>query len=90
MKKLTDREQNIVLATIRIWNVNAKSGFVPNCELVEPSFNLPADAMRDIRDLVQEVRPRALTPKEGATTIWEKKWVLPFSDLLLRHLNKTE
>lgn len=62
MKNLTDREQNIVLATIRLWNVNAKSGFVPDYELVEPSFDLPMEAKRDIRDLVQEVRPRTFTP----------------------------
>ena len=55
MKNLTDREQNIVLATIRLWNVNAKSEYVPDYELVEPSFDLPTEAMRDIRDLVQTV-----------------------------------
>jgi hypothetical protein len=58
MKELTDREQNIVLATIRLWNVNANSGFVPNYELLNPSFDLSVDSMQDIRDLVQEVRPR--------------------------------
>lgn len=58
MKNLTDREQNIVLATIRLWNINAKSGFVPDYELIERSFDLPMEAKRDIRDLVQEVRPR--------------------------------
>lgn len=54
MKNLTDREQNIVLATIRLWNVNAKNEYVPDYELVEPSFDLPMEAKRDIRDLVQE------------------------------------
>ena len=62
MKTLTDREQNIVLATIRLWNVNAKSGFVPDYELIEPSLDLPMEVMRDIRDLVQDVRPRTFTP----------------------------
>lgn len=62
MKNLADREQNIVLATIRLWNVNATDGFVPDDELVNPAFALPTEAMRDIRDLVQEIRPRAFTP----------------------------
>jgi len=55
MKSLTDREQNIVLATIRLWNVNAKIGYVPDYELVKPSFDLSMEVKRDIRDLVQEV-----------------------------------
>jgi hypothetical protein len=58
MKELTDREKNIVLATMRLWNVNAYYGFVPDYELLTPSFDLSVDSMRDIRDLVQEVRPR--------------------------------
>jgi hypothetical protein len=63
MKNLSDREQNIVLATIRLWNVNAKGrGAVPDCELMVPAFDLPMDAMRDIRSLVQDVRP----PDAGA------------------------
>jgi len=63
MKELTDREQNIVLATIRLWNVNAKSGgYVPDYELIEPGFDLSTEAKRDIRDMVQEMHPRTLTP----------------------------
>jgi hypothetical protein len=55
MKNLTEREKNIVLATIHLWNVNAKSGgYVPDYELLNPSFDLPMEARRDIRDLVQE------------------------------------
>jgi hypothetical protein len=57
MKNLSDREQNIVLATIRLWNINAKRGYVPDYELIEPAFDLPMEAMRDIRNLVQDVRP---------------------------------
>jgi len=64
MKNLTDREVNIVLATIRFWNVNAKRGFVPDYELAGPSFDLPMETKRDIRDLVQEVRPRAIRPTD--------------------------
>jgi hypothetical protein len=56
MKNLSDREQNIVLATIRLWNINAKRGYVPDYELIEPAFDLPMEAMRDIRNLVQDVR----------------------------------
>ena len=66
MKSLTDREQNIVLATIRLWNVNAKIGYVPDYELVKPSFDLSMEAKRDIRDLVQEVCPRTFTPNAEA------------------------
>lgn len=62
MKNLTDREQKIVMATIQLWNVNAKKGYVADYELIPPSFDLPVDAMRDIRDLVQDVRPRTLSP----------------------------
>jgi hypothetical protein len=53
MKNLSDREQNIVLATIRMWNVNAKSGYVPDYELLEASVDLSMEVARDIRDLVQ-------------------------------------
>jgi hypothetical protein len=53
MKALTDREKNIVLATIRLFNVNSKSGFVPDYELINPSFDLSMEEKRDIRDLVQ-------------------------------------
>jgi len=50
---LSDREQNIVLATIRLWTVNEKKNFVPDYELHQHKFALPPDEMRDIRDLVQ-------------------------------------
>ena len=62
MKNLTDREQNIVLTTIRLYNVNAKSGFVPDYELMRPLQDLSVETMRDIRDVVQVVRLRTLTP----------------------------
>jgi hypothetical protein len=61
MQNLTDREQNIVLATIRIWNVNAKMGYVPDYDLIEPGFELSTETKRAIRDLVQAVRPKRLT-----------------------------
>jgi hypothetical protein len=74
MKNLSDREQNIVLATIRLWNVNAKGrGAVPDYELIEPAFDLPMDAMRDIRDLVQEVRPADEPPATTQTTSTSKE-----------------
>jgi hypothetical protein len=60
MKTLTDREQNIVLATIRLWNVNDKKGFVPDYELLEPVFGLSMETMRDVRDLVQEVQLKSI------------------------------
>jgi len=66
MKSLTDREQNIVLATIYLWNVNAKSGYIPDYELSKLSFELPLEAYRDIRSLVQEVCPRTFTPNASA------------------------
>jgi len=53
--ELTDREQNIVLATIRLWNVNKKDNFVPDYNLIDNPFQLTSDEMRKIRDLVQEV-----------------------------------
>ncbi len=56
--KLTDKEQNIVLATIRLWNVNYKDGFILDYELVENSFDISIEQMREIRDLIQEIRPR--------------------------------
>lgn len=54
MKHLTDKEENIVLATIRLWNVNLKSDFIPDYELLENSFSLNSEEMRAVRDLVQE------------------------------------
>ena len=59
--KLSNREQNIVLATIRLWNVNLKTGFVPDYELVEKCFELSPNDMSQIRDLVQEVHPRKIS-----------------------------
>jgi hypothetical protein len=53
MKYLSISERNIVLATIRLWNIHAKCGYVPDYELLKPAVDLPMEAMRDIRDLVQ-------------------------------------
>jgi len=60
MTNLTEKERNLVRATIHLWNVNAKDGFVPDFHLVDPSFNLMPGIMREIRDVVQEVRPRKI------------------------------
>ena len=65
MKNLTDREQNMVLATIRLWNVNAKRGFVPDYELMQFVEDLPMETLRDIRDLVQEAHPCRLPVTKG-------------------------
>jgi hypothetical protein len=65
--ELTDREQNIVFAAIRLWNVNARNGFVPDYELHNGSFGLPPDAMREVRDLVQEIRPGQVVNGRGAS-----------------------
>jgi hypothetical protein len=44
-----------------------------------------------ITEIYTKVRDlRIAIGEESATTIWEKKWALPFSGLLLKHLNKTE
>jgi hypothetical protein len=61
MKKLTNREKNIVSATIRLWNVNAEIDYVPDYELVDPSLSM--DVMRDIRNLVQEVHAKSMSSK---------------------------
>jgi hypothetical protein len=53
--KLPNRDRNIVLATIHLWKVNAEKKFVPDYNLYEPSFGLPPDEMRAIRDVVQNV-----------------------------------
>ena len=52
MKQLTDREQAIVRETIRIWNFNLKNGYGSDCVLMEKTFDLSMDDLRDIRDLV--------------------------------------
>jgi len=53
--KLTDKEQNIILATIRIWNVNEKMGYVPDYNLIA-NFGLTIEEMVEIRDLIQQVK----------------------------------
>jgi hypothetical protein len=55
MKNLSDREKKIVLAAIRLWNINAKSGAIPDYELLKPALDLPMEDMRAIRNLVQQV-----------------------------------
>jgi hypothetical protein len=40
------------------WNVNYKKGFVPDYEIVENLFELLPEEMREIRDLVQEIKSR--------------------------------
>jgi hypothetical protein len=54
MNNLSNKEQNIVLATIYLIDVNTKNGFVPDYELLEHSFDLSTEEKRDIRDLIQE------------------------------------
>lgn len=53
--KLSDREEWIVLATIKLYNVNKKHGCVPDYELIENPFHLSAEEMREIRDLIQDL-----------------------------------
>ena len=53
--QLTDREQNIILATIRLWNVNKNEGFISDHELIFNSFMLSINEMREIRDMVQTI-----------------------------------
>ena len=53
---LSDREQKIVLATIRLYNVNKNKGFVPDFELRDMGLNLTDEDKREIRDLVQHTR----------------------------------
>lgn len=60
--KLSDREQNIVLATIRLWNVNAKNGMVFDCELIKNSFLLETEEIREIRNIIQSVKPKKSSP----------------------------
>ena len=55
---LSTKEQNIILATIHLWNINKKNGFVPDYELMENRFNLSKETMREIRDLVQTIKKR--------------------------------
>ena len=58
MNILSEKEQSIVLATIRLWNVNAKAHFIPDYELHNHCFKLCPEEMRNIRDIVQEIKPR--------------------------------
>ena len=53
--KLADRDKSVALATIHLWKVNAEKKCVPDYDLYEPSFGLPPDEMRGIRDVVQNV-----------------------------------
>ena len=50
---LTDRERDIVLATMRLWVVNEKTHCVPDYELFSSDCKLSSETMRIIRDLVQ-------------------------------------
>jgi hypothetical protein len=54
MKILTNHEENIVLATLYLQDVNADKHFVPDYEICENSFGLSMEEMRDIRDIVQK------------------------------------
>ena len=60
--KLTDREHDVVFATIRLWNINLRLGYIPDNELSKLSkfsfLSMTEDEMREIRDLVQEVNPK--------------------------------
>jgi len=50
---LSTREEQIVDATIYLWMVNLKNGFVPDYHLLKyPELSM--DIMREIRDLVQQ------------------------------------
>jgi len=50
---LSTREEQIVDATIYLWMVNLKNGFVPDYHLLKyPELSM--DIMRKIRDLVQQ------------------------------------
>jgi len=53
--KFSSRDRKIVLATIHLWKVNAKDGFIPDYEIQDAAFELSPDEMRGIRDVVQEV-----------------------------------
>lgn len=57
---LSDREYKIVMATIKIWNENYNSGFVPDSILHEMPKSWPIEFYEkiEIRDLVQSIKPR--------------------------------
>ena len=58
------REQGFVLAAIRLWGVNEKSGCIPDIEVQGGNtFGLTNKDMIDIRTLVQEIKPRRMIGK---------------------------
>ncbi|MCK9155368.1 MAG: hypothetical protein M0P12_04545 [Paludibacteraceae bacterium] len=56
MKSITDREKQMVKASLHLAEIDLKYGYVPDYELINNKFDLTPDEMREIRDAVQESR----------------------------------
>lgn len=51
---ISPKDKNIVAATIRLWNVQAMQGCIPDYEIVSNNFSLKPEEMREIRSIVQD------------------------------------
>ncbi len=57
--KLTQKEKDIAITTLRLWQINSEKNFVPDYFLLAKDDTcLTMDEKREIRNLVQEISPR--------------------------------